>query len=250
MEARRKGVVAAIAVSAVALVAAVTIAAAGAATRSDGSTAAGDPGDATTFVVAGKSDDSLTGLLAGARQAAVRLLTDEDFRADLTALRDEAEADAEAWSKKYGDTPGSEAAQAALRDLAGEHRTAVRRALSQHGVDVDGLQRKAERLRATADELMKDDAFRADLWQLRDAWEAEMDAWWDQHADDPRTQDARDDMGAIQQEYGGKLSDLLERNGVDVPDGAGALLRGLSGMTGGGTAGGGLSGVFGDHAPL
>lgn len=249
MTTRKKGVVAGIAAGAIALVAAVSIAAAGAATRSDGSTAARDSESAaTTFVVAGKTDDSLNGLLAGARQAAVRLLTDEDFRAGLKAVRDEAEADADAWSKKYGDAPQSDAAQAALNDLAKEHRAALRQVLSEHGVDVGGLQQKAERLSATVQDLMKDDAFRADLWQLRDAWESEMDAWWDQHADDPRTQDARDDMGAIQEEYGEKLGDLLERNGIDVPDGAGALLRGLTGMAGG--AGGGLTGVFGEHSAL
>jgi hypothetical protein len=76
---------------------------------------------------------------------------------------------------------------------------------------------------------MRDDAFRADLWRLRDAWESEMDAWWDDHADAPRSEDARVDLQGIGQKYGDRLRELLERNGVDVPAGAGSLLRGLGG---------------------
>jgi hypothetical protein len=197
---RKKRLAAGIAVVGAALVAALSIGVAGAATRSDGATAATTTAGGATdgsYVAASSDDAGPNDLIAKVRRTVRRLMSDPAFRQDLAELRT-------------------------------QHRESLDALLEKHGVDVSDARKAAQRARAKVQRLMSDDELRADLWRIRDAREAEMEQWWDSYADDPTTVAARKAFVEIHQKYGAQLRNLLEDNGVDLPDKARNLLRGLS----------------------
>lgn len=268
---RKRGLVAGIVVAAAALAAAVSISFAGAAARSDGSTAttgvtAGATMRVTTSLTAGVTTDADTagltlvassdgagtqGLAAKVLGTARKLMSDPAFREDLGELRDGFQADMKKWWDTYGDDPQSQAAQNARKKLREQHRGSIDKLLDKYGVDVSQARKAADEARAKIQKLMSDDGFRADLWQIRDAREAGMETWWDTYADDPTSAQARKALVKIHQKAREQLRDLLQDNGVDVPENVRGLLRGLGGalMSPGGSGGPG-GGLFGPAAAV
>ncbi len=71
-------------------------------------------------------------------------------------------------------------------------------------------------LRQQLGELMKDDAFRADLNAQRDKQQTARDAWWDKYGDDPTSTEARAAQQTLREAQRTEMNALLEKYGVDT----------------------------------
>lgn len=100
------------------------------------------PGDAdgrqslgTTMVAQQRAGTDDSGA-SDARETFRDLMRNEDFRAELWALQDEALKAVRAWWDKYGDDPASDAAREALQALREEQRDKMEALLEKYGVDL------------------------------------------------------------------------------------------------------------------
>jgi len=184
----------------------------------------------------------------GLREQLGELMANDEFRADLSALRDKHDAAMDAWWDKYGDDPTGDEARAAHETLREQQRTEMNALLEQYGVDTSAMEQareKAQQAREKIGELMSNDAFRADLNTLRDEQQGAMEAWWDKYGDDPTGDEAREAMQELRENARSAMQDLAAKYGVELPDGRGGILGGRGGMMGGGPMGGGLKGPGG-----
>jgi len=97
-------------------------------------------------------------------------------------------------------------------------------------------------LREQVQELMTDDAFRADLNALRDTQQEAMDTWWEKYGDDPASDEARE---ALREDAGSAMQALAAEYGVELPEGSGGFLGKRGGGMGGSHKGGGMMGPGG-----
>ncbi len=176
------------------------------------------------------------------------LMTNEAFRDDAAALREEYEAAKDAWWDKYGDDPESEAARDALEQLHDDQRAAMTALLEKYGVDASNMEARQQAHDETRDklqELMATDAFRKQINAVRDKYEKAIDAWWDKYADSPRSDAARDAKEELRDDLQADVEKLLTDNGVELDN---LPIRGLLGSLighGGMMLGG--NGVGGHH---
>jgi len=80
----------------------------------------------------------------GQRGALQELMQDPEFRADLWALKDQAEKAVRAWWDKYSDDPTSAKAREALATLRDEQRAKFEALLEKYGVSADDLGRMGD----------------------------------------------------------------------------------------------------------
>lgn len=99
-------------------------------------------------------------------------------------------------------------------------------------------------LREQVQDLMADDAFRADLNTLRDTQQEAMDTWWEKYGDDPASDEAREARETLREDAGSAMQALAAEYGVELPGGSGGFLGKRGGM-GGGHKGGGMMGPGG-----
>ncbi len=92
-------------------------------------------------------------------------------------------------------------------------------------------------------QLMQDDGFRAELWALQDEAQQAMRSWWDEHADDPTSDAARQALQTLREEHRAKMEALLEKYGVDLGDRRAGGCGG--GRFGDGPRGGPMGGLMG-----
>jgi hypothetical protein len=220
----------------------------------DGGTAdAAALADMTSYVAAASSSDD--GGQTDLRSQIDDLMTDEDFRNDVRALRDEQQDAVDAWWDEYGEDRDSDAARAALEDLREAQRTEMNALLEKYGVDTtagEQAREDARQAREKIGELMSDDAFRAGLSALRDTQQDAMGAWRDKYGEDPTSDAAREAMQTLRENAASDVEKLLEQYGIELPDGLGDRFFGGHGggaMGPGGLMGGGLMGGDGFVPP-
>ena len=122
----------------------------------------------------------------GLREQVQELMSDDAFRADLNALRDTQQEASDAWWDKYGEDPESDEAREARQTLREQQRTEMSALLEKYGVDTAAMEQAredAQQAREQLQDLMANDAFRADLNTLRDTQREAMDAWWEKYCD-------------------------------------------------------------------
>jgi hypothetical protein len=76
----------------------------------------------------------------GAGGQTAELMGNDEFRADLFALRQEHLGDVKTLWDKYGDDPTSDAAREAMQELRERHRSDMQALFEKYGVEWDGLQ--------------------------------------------------------------------------------------------------------------
>ncbi len=217
---RRRAALIGMAAAVVVLVAGTSIAVAGAATKSDDAKATTNHAVAT-HAAADEAAAKLFGI-------AVKLMSDQQFRADVTELGASISPSLMQWRDSYGEDPTSATAIGALRKLGEQWEPSVDKLLGKYGIDLDAIHRAAKKTSAKMLALMRDDGFRADLWRIRDAREAESDAWWDTYANEPTTDEALSAMAKIEQKYREQMSELLEQNGMDMSQCMRDLVSGIA----------------------
>jgi len=217
------------------LVGAATAAAtAGVAVAADGSRDGDRDGRTAATMVAHRGRDEAA---AGGPGAALRgLLQDPEFREDLWTLRDRQQQALRAWWDEYGDDPTSDEARDARDELRDAQRSALQDLMEKYGVE----RPDAAAGGSAAIDLMGDPAFREELWALQDETEAAVEAWWDEHGDDPTSDEARAALQKVREEQRASLDELAQKYGVDL---GGRALLGRGGPLGGDLLGGELFGA-------
>jgi len=224
---RKVAIIAGASAAAIALTLGVTLTRGGDAATADATDVAG-----LTAYVANNSDGDRGD--RGIREQIRELMGNDDFRADVNALRDERQAAMEKWWDTYGDDPDGDAAREAREGLRDEQRAAMNKLLEKYGVDTSAAEEAREAAQAAREKLQKlmaDDDFRADLNDLRDEQQAAMEKWWDEYGDEPRSDAAREAMDTLRDDARADMERLLEKYGVELPEGFGG--RGPGGHGGG-----------------
>ncbi|GEM_PF-3280443 len=253
MSTRRWVIVAGVGAATVALTLGVAL------TRGDGATASAAETASLTAYVANNSDtDTADG--TDPRAQIRDLMTNEDFRDDVAALRDTHEAAMDEWWDTHGEDPDSDAAREARESLREQQRTQMNALLEKYGVDTSAMEEAhetAQQAREKLQDLMADDQFRADLDEVRDAQQTAMEKWWDSYGEDPTSDKAREAMQKLREDARADMEKLLEKYDVELPDGRGGGVFGGRGgdMMGPDGFGGGMGpmerggGMGGDCEP-
>jgi len=230
MSTRRWVIVAGVGAATVALTLGVAL------TRGDGATAGAAETAPLTAYVANNSD-TRTADGTDPRSQIRDLMTSEDFRDDVAALRDKHEAAMDEWWDTYGDDPDSDAARRAREALREQQRTRMNGLLEKYGVDTAAMEaahEAAQQAREKLQGLMADDKFRADLDEVRDAQQTAMEKWWDSYGEDPTGDEAREALQKLREDARADMEKLLEEYDVELLDGRGG---GIFGGPGGGMMG-------------
>ncbi len=207
----------------------------------DGNTA--DAAELVSYVATTSAADG-----TGLREQVQELMTDDAFRADLSALRDAQQESDDAWWDKYSEDPESDGAREARETLREQQRTEMSALLEKYGVDTAAMEQAredAQQAREQLHDLMANDEFRADLDVLRDTQHEAMDAWWEKYGEDPSSEAAREAMQALREDAGSAMQELAAEYGVQLPEGSGGFLGKHGGGMGGGHKGGGMMGPGG-----